>query len=85
MKGNSIDYFYMFKTQMRLFIQRKPIFTGKLLDRLSNILDNAGQIVLGITVIGLFFSKEPINILIIGNGILAVFALWIITIIIFNR
>jgi hypothetical protein len=70
---------------MKLFIQRKPIFTDKQFDRLSNILDNAGQVVLGITVIGPFFSKELINIFIIGNGILAVFALWIISIILSNK
>jgi hypothetical protein len=69
---------------MRFFLQRKPIFSEKQFDRLSNILDNAGQVVLGITVIGPFFSREPINVFIIGNGILAVLALWIVSIILSN-
>jgi len=45
------------------FLRREPVFTLGQFQRLSNIFDNAGQIVFGIVVISPLFAKDSVNLL----------------------
>ena len=59
-----------------LLAQREPFFTINQFSRLSNILDNAGQVVFGITVVTPFFTNT-INYQSLLLGGIMIFICWI--------
>lgn len=68
----------------RLLIKKKPFFTTNQLGRISNIFDNAGQIVLGSTVIAPLFQTNN-NVLLPMFGTLNVIVLWALSIFMARR
>lgn len=65
----------------KFLFQRKPVFTVKQLDRLSNIFDNAGQGVLVVAVLSpLIAGIDKANALVIGLGLLIAFACWALSV-----
>lgn len=69
----------------RLLFQRKPFFTNKQLDRLSNILDGTGQVLLGMVVIGPLFNTKQINIFILIFGMILIIGVWAASIFVIKR
>lgn len=66
---------------MNVFLNRKPVFTVKQLERLSNIFDNAGQVIFGIVVLSpLLQSFDKINWLVVVSGIVAMMGCWIMSV-----
>lgn len=62
---------------MILLLRLKPILTLNQIDRLSNIFDNAGQVVFGIAVLSPIISGfYKINWLVILSGIMGVMFCW---------
>lgn len=59
-----------------LLAQREPFFTVNQFHRLSNILDNAGQVVLGITVVTPFFANTISYRSVLFGGLL-IFVSWL--------
>lgn len=67
-----------------LLVAREPVFTVKQFDRLSNICDNAGQVVFGIVVIAPLFNQEQ-NSFVILLGILSAIFSWTASILLAKR
>lgn len=66
---------------MNVLLNRKPVFTEKQLERLSSIFDNAGQVVLGIAVLGpLFGPFDKINWIVIASAMVVMIGFWSISI-----
>lgn len=63
----------------RLLIQNKPFFTINQFNRLSNMLDNAGQVVFGITVVTPLIGNQ-INLRFFVLGGITVLFCWIVSI-----
>lgn len=62
---------------MILLVQVKPILTANQLDRLSNIFDNAGQVVFGVVVLSpVIAGFDTINWAVILSGIIGVIFCW---------
>jgi len=67
---------------MKLLLPKQPIFTISQFQRLSNIFDNAGQVVFGIAVVSPIISKTQINpFIFIFSGIFVIlcglFSIWL--------
>lgn len=66
---------------MRWLFTHEPVFTVEQFDRLSNIFDNAGQVVFGVVVLSPIISGfEKVNWLVIIFGIMIVALCWIMSI-----
>jgi hypothetical protein len=68
-----------------LLLPREAILTTNQLDRIANILDNAGQVGLGIIILEPIFINHSINIFIIISGCIAVVGVWLVSIAIAKR
>jgi TM2 domain-containing membrane protein YozV len=56
----------------------KPTFTEHQFDRLSNIADNASQVVLGVVVLSpLIAGVDKVNMLVVLSGLLTVIMCWV--------
>jgi len=65
---------------MKLLIKRKLYFTLTQIERLSNIFDNAGQVILGIAVLSPFITGiEKINLFVILSGIVGTISCWLLS------
>lgn len=61
-----------------IYIFKEPIFTQEQFDRLSNILDNAGNVFLAVGVVGpLFGSIDSLSLPAILVGVLTTLSLWV--------
>ncbi len=66
---------------MRRLERLNPVFTAKQLARLANILDNVGQVILGIVVLSPIISGfDRVNVLVVLSGIVGVSVCWITSI-----
>jgi len=64
-----------------LFLIKQPVFTLSQFDRLSNIFDNAGQVIFGVAVLSPIISGfDKTNILVIALGMLGILGCWIVSI-----
>ena len=55
----------------------RPILTVKQIERLSNIFDNAGQVIFGVAVLSpLITGFKNVNIFVILTGIVGVITCW---------
>ena len=69
----------------RLLIPRRATLEQPAIQRLSSILDNAGQVIFGLVVVGPFLSKDQINIFSIILGTITVTMLWLTSILAVRR
>ena len=61
-----------------LFIVERPVFTIGQFDRLSNIFDNAGQVIFGVAVLApVVGGVDRVNILVVILSIVTVFLCWV--------
>ena len=61
-----------------LFLIKKPIFTVRQFDRLSNIFDNAGQVIFGIAVLSpIIPGVDRINVLVVVLSLITVLVCWV--------
>lgn len=64
----------------------KPILTDEQIDRLSNIFDNAGQVVFGIAVVSpIFAGFDKVNLFVVIFGLASAFTCWITSLILIRR
>lgn len=62
-------------------IIRKLVLTENQFERLSNIFDNAGQVVFGIAVLSPIVSGfDRINLIVILSSLILTFSLWVFSI-----
>jgi hypothetical protein len=60
---------------------KKSVLTSSQLERLSNIFDNAGQVVFGIVVLSpLIGGIDRINMLVIVSGVIVMLLLWTVSV-----
>jgi len=57
-------------------IVKNPVFTIRQFDRLSNIFDNAGQVVFGIAVISPIIGVDRANVVVVLLSLITVFICW---------
>jgi len=63
-----------------LFLIKQPVFTLSQFDRLSNIFDNAGQVLLGVAVLSPIISGfDKVNFLVLVLGSVGVLTCWIMS------
>jgi len=61
-----------------LSIVKNPVFTIRQFDRLSNIFDNAGQVIFGVAVLSpVITGVDKVNILVVILSIVTVFLCWV--------
>jgi len=71
---------------MKNFLRtRKPVFDINQLARLSNIFDNAGQVVFGVAVLSPLISLDNFNPLTLILGLTGVLWCWIISLILIRK
>ena len=59
----------------------KPLFTVNQLERLSNISDNAGQVVLAVVVLTPMISGiEKVNVFVILSGVVVTIFCWLLSV-----
>lgn len=64
-----------------LLSDRKPIFTEKQFERLSNIADSAGQVVFGIAVVSPMISGfDRINLFVVISSVVLTFVFWALSV-----
>lgn len=64
-----------------LAIVKKPVFTVRQFDRLSNIFDNAGQVIFGVAVLSPIISGiDRINVSVVVLSLITVLLCWIFSI-----
>ena len=60
-----------------LLLLKKPVFTIEQLNRLSNIFDNAGQVILGVVVLSPIISAfDKSNTIVVLSGIVVMIFCW---------
>ncbi len=65
---------------MILFV-RSPVFTVRQFDRLSNIFDNAGQVIFGVAVLSPIISGiDRVNALVVVLSLLTVLLCWVFSV-----
>lgn len=63
-----------------IYIRNKPFLTRHQLGRFANILDNAGQVFLGVVVLSpLFVEVDNSNWLVVPSGLVIVSGCWILS------
>ena len=64
----------------------RPILTIAQLNRLSNILDNSGQVIFGIAVVSPLFSEfDKVNWIIVLFGLVTALICWIASLILIRK
>lgn len=65
----------------KIFSFKKPVLTEGQFERLSNIFDNAGQVVFGIAVVSPIISGfDRINLFVVISSLMLTFGLWLFSI-----
>jgi len=60
---------------------RSPVFTVRQFDRLSNIFDNAGQVIFGVAVLSPIISGiDRVNALVVVLSLLTVLLCWVFSV-----
>ena len=69
-----------------VFFIEKPVLTVGQFNRLSNIFDNAGQVLLGVAVLSPIISGfDKVNFLVLVLGSVGVLSCWIMSLWLANR
>lgn len=65
---------------MNRFFLKESVFTGSQFRRLSNIFDNAGQVIFGVAVLSPIISKvDKANFIIVVLGIISALFCWVVS------
>ena len=71
---------------MKNFLRtRKPVFNVSQLARLSNIFDNAGQVIFGVAVLSPLVALDRFHSPILILGLIAILLCWTISIILMRK
>jgi len=71
---------------MSFFLNLNPILTIKQIERMANIFDNAGQVLLGVAVLSpLIADLDKINLFVIISGIIGMLICWTVSVLLTRR